>query len=126
MGEWMTRKMEANECMKDQVVELENQINQGLRNRQAIIENLERQFEYLEKIQPTKSLPRTINSKPRHEFIYKPPSNRNDNDKGDVAFIEEDENEPIPTIPNSILNNSNSLTISPFIKDCTVHIPYTM
>nr|GEX37547.1 reverse transcriptase domain-containing protein [Tanacetum cinerariifolium] len=79
--------MEANEHMKDQVVELENRINQ------AIIENLERQFEYLEKIQPTKSLPHTINSKLRHEFVYKPPSNRNDNKKGDVAFIKKDDKE---------------------------------
>ncbi|GJT87884.1 hypothetical protein Tco_1069601 [Tanacetum coccineum] len=44
MREWMTRQMEANERMKDQVVELENRINQGLRNRQVIIKNLERQF----------------------------------------------------------------------------------
>ncbi|GKD62479.1 hypothetical protein Tco_1299988, partial [Tanacetum coccineum] len=56
MREWMGRQTEANERMKDQMVKLENQINQGLRNRQAIIENLERQFEYLEKIQPTESL----------------------------------------------------------------------
>ncbi|GJT34707.1 reverse transcriptase domain-containing protein [Tanacetum coccineum] len=57
MREWMARQTEANEHMKNQVVELEHKINQGLRNRQAIIENLERQFEYLEKIQPTKSFP---------------------------------------------------------------------
>ncbi|GJZ45412.1 hypothetical protein Tco_0593008 [Tanacetum coccineum] len=44
MREWMARKIEANERMKNRVVELENRINQGLRNRQAIIENLERQF----------------------------------------------------------------------------------
>ncbi|GKB84544.1 hypothetical protein Tco_0956816 [Tanacetum coccineum] len=91
MREWMARQMKANERMKDQVVELENQINQGLRNRQVIIENLERQFKYLEKIQPTKSLAHTTNIKPRHEFVYKPPSSRNENDKGDVTFIEEDE-----------------------------------
>ncbi|GKD16672.1 hypothetical protein Tco_1205830, partial [Tanacetum coccineum] len=71
----------------DKVVELERQINQGLRNRQAIIENLERQFKYLEKIQPTKSLPRTTNVKPRHEFVYKPPSIRNENDKGDDSTM---------------------------------------
>ncbi|GJS53047.1 hypothetical protein Tco_0626409 [Tanacetum coccineum] len=41
MREWMARKTEANERMKNKVVELENQINQGLRNRQAIIKNLE-------------------------------------------------------------------------------------
>ncbi|GJR37990.1 hypothetical protein Tco_1213674 [Tanacetum coccineum] len=45
--EWMARQTEATKRMKNQVVELENQINQGLRNRQAIIKNLERQFEYL-------------------------------------------------------------------------------
>nr|GEV98459.1 hypothetical protein [Tanacetum cinerariifolium] len=73
MKEWMARKMEANEHMKDQGVELENQINQGLRNRQAFIENLERQFKYFEKIQHTKSFYRTTNAKPRPEFVYKPP-----------------------------------------------------
>ncbi|GJR95606.1 hypothetical protein Tco_0267780 [Tanacetum coccineum] len=91
MKEWMARKMEANEKMKDQVVELGRQIDQGLRNRQAIIENLERQFEYL----------------------------------GDVKFIEEDAIKPIPTMPNPSLINSNSPTVSPFLKDFTVHIPYT-
>ncbi|GJY59073.1 reverse transcriptase domain-containing protein [Tanacetum coccineum] len=35
---WMASQTKANECMKNQVVELENQINQGLRNHQAIIE----------------------------------------------------------------------------------------
>ncbi|GKB47311.1 hypothetical protein Tco_0898064 [Tanacetum coccineum] len=34
MRKWMASQTEANERMKDQVVELENQINQGLRNRQ--------------------------------------------------------------------------------------------
>ncbi|GKB70472.1 hypothetical protein Tco_0931884 [Tanacetum coccineum] len=97
MREWMARQMEANERMKDQVVELERQINQGLRNRHVIIKNLERQFKYLEKTQYTKSLPRTTNTKPRQEFVYKPPSIRNENDKGDVEFIEEDETQPIPT-----------------------------
>ncbi|GJU99179.1 hypothetical protein Tco_1328450 [Tanacetum coccineum] len=86
--------LEANERMKDHVVELERQIDQGSRNRQAIIENLERQFEYLEKIQPTKSLPRTANTKLRHEFVYKPPSIRNKNDKGDAKFIEGDAIKP--------------------------------
>nr|GEY02212.1 hypothetical protein [Tanacetum cinerariifolium] len=68
MIEWMAKHMEANKRMKDQVVELENQISQGLRDHQAIIVNLERQFSYLEKIQPTESLPRTTNTKPRHEL----------------------------------------------------------
>ncbi|GKB16017.1 hypothetical protein Tco_0849940, partial [Tanacetum coccineum] len=87
MKEWMARQTEANERMKDQVVELERQINQGLRNRQAIIANLERQ--------------------------------------GDVKAIEEDETKPIPTMPNLKPINSNSPTVLPFLKDCTVHIPYT-
>nr|GEU29637.1 hypothetical protein [Tanacetum cinerariifolium] len=47
MREWMARQTKANECMKNHVVELEQKINQGLRNRQAIIENLERQFKFL-------------------------------------------------------------------------------
>ncbi|GJV58400.1 hypothetical protein Tco_1459405 [Tanacetum coccineum] len=91
MREWMARQTEASERMKDQVVELENRINQGLRNHQAIIENLERQFKYLEKIQPTKSFAHSTNIKPRHEFVYKPPSSQHENDKVDVKFIEEDE-----------------------------------
>ncbi|GJT86563.1 hypothetical protein Tco_1068280 [Tanacetum coccineum] len=60
MREWMTRQMEANEDIKNQVVELENRINQGLRNHQGIIQNLERQFEYLEKIQPSESFPHAV------------------------------------------------------------------
>ncbi|GJU43386.1 hypothetical protein Tco_1200652 [Tanacetum coccineum] len=125
MKEWMAGQMEANERMKNHVVELERKINQGLRNRQAIIKNLERQFEFLEKkILRIKSIPRTTNTKPRHEFVYKPPSTRNENDKGDIEFIEEDEIKPIPTMPNPSLINSNSPTVSPFLKDCTVHIPY--
>ncbi|GJW02212.1 hypothetical protein Tco_1561068 [Tanacetum coccineum] len=126
MREWMTRQTEANERMKNQVVELERQITQGLRNRQAIIENLERKVKYLnEKIQPTKSLPRTTNSKPRHEFVYKPPSIQNKNDKGNVKFIKHEEIEPIPTVPNPNPIISNSPTVPPFLKDCTVHISYT-
>ncbi|GKC09403.1 reverse transcriptase domain-containing protein [Tanacetum coccineum] len=38
MREWMGRQTEANERMKDQMVELENQINQGLRNRSGLSE----------------------------------------------------------------------------------------
>ncbi|GJV21202.1 hypothetical protein Tco_1370222 [Tanacetum coccineum] len=125
MKEWMARKTEANERMKDQVVELERKINQGLRNRQVIVKNLERQFKYLEKTQHTKFLPRTINTKLTHEFVYKPPSVRNENDKGDVKFIEEDAIYPILTMPNPKTVNSNSPTVTPFIKDCTMHIPYT-
>ncbi|GJX61922.1 hypothetical protein Tco_0294822 [Tanacetum coccineum] len=68
MREWMASQTKANERMKNQVVELENQINQGLRNHQAIIQNLERQFEHLVKKQPSKSLPRATNTKPRHEI----------------------------------------------------------
>ncbi|GJS07145.1 reverse transcriptase domain-containing protein [Tanacetum coccineum] len=99
--------------------------NSKILNRQASIKNLKRKFEYLKKIQPSKSLPRTTYTKPRHEFVYKPPLIRNENDKGDVEFIKEDETQPIPTIPNSSLINSNSPTVSPYLKDCTVHIPYT-
>ncbi|GKA81699.1 hypothetical protein Tco_0788391 [Tanacetum coccineum] len=57
---------EVNERTKNQVVELERPIKQ--RNRQAIIENLERQFEYLnKKVQRSESLPRTTYTKLRHE-----------------------------------------------------------
>ncbi|GKD43096.1 hypothetical protein Tco_1267741 [Tanacetum coccineum] len=106
MKEWMARQAKANERMKNHVVELERKINEGLRNYQAIIENLEMQFEALnEKIQRTKSLPRTTNTKPRHEF--------------------EDEIEPIQTMPNPSLIISNLPTVPPFLKNYTVHIPYT-
>ncbi|GKE26168.1 hypothetical protein Tco_1441552 [Tanacetum coccineum] len=98
--EWIARQMEAKESMKDRVVELERQNNQGLRNRQAIIENLD-----------------------RHEFVYKPPSIRNENDKGDIEFIEEDEIQPIQTMPNPNSIMSNSPTILPFLKD-SVQIRY--
>ncbi|GKB34577.1 reverse transcriptase domain-containing protein [Tanacetum coccineum] len=126
MGEWMASQIKANEHMKNQVVELESQTNQGLRNHQAMIEDLERQFGYFnEKVRRTKSLSRTTNAKPTHEFVYKPPLNRNENEKGDVLFIKEDEIEPIPTMPNPSPIISNSPTVSPFLKDCTVHIPYT-
>ncbi|GKD70877.1 hypothetical protein Tco_1324967 [Tanacetum coccineum] len=107
------------------MVELERKINQGLRNCQAIIENLERQFKYLEKTQQTKSLPHTTNTKPRHEFVYKPPLIQNENDKGDVKFIDEDAINPILTMSNPNQINSNSPTVIPFLKDCTVHISYT-
>nr|GEU60844.1 hypothetical protein [Tanacetum cinerariifolium] len=63
--------------------------------------------------------------KPRHEIIYNIPSIRNNNDKGNVKFIEEEETEPNPTMPNPNLIMSNSPTVSPFLKDCTVHISYT-
>ncbi|GJZ89467.1 hypothetical protein Tco_0661249 [Tanacetum coccineum] len=122
MREWMASQMKANEHMKNQVVELENQINQGLRNHQVIIQNLERQFEFL---LPTESLPRTTNTKLRHEFVYKPPSIQNDDNKGDVKFIEVDETQPVPTMPNPNPIKANSPTVWPFPKDCTVHIPYT-
>ncbi|GJZ36339.1 hypothetical protein Tco_0582530 [Tanacetum coccineum] len=73
----------------------------------------------------TESLPRATNTKPRHEFFYKSPSIRKENDKGDVKFIEEDAINPIPTIPSPSLINSKSPTVSPYLKDFTVHIPYT-
>nr|GEV84511.1 hypothetical protein [Tanacetum cinerariifolium] len=80
MKEWMANQMEANERIKNQVVELEQKINQVLRNHQAIIENLERQD---------------------HEI------------------------KPIPTVPNPKLVNSNSPTVSPFLMDYTMYIPYS-
>nr|GEU49117.1 hypothetical protein [Tanacetum cinerariifolium] len=69
MREWMDRQADANELMKNQVVELERKVNQGLKNRQAIIENLERQFKYLEKTQCTKTLPYTTKPKPKKEVM---------------------------------------------------------
>ncbi|GJY71274.1 hypothetical protein Tco_0474977 [Tanacetum coccineum] len=102
MKEWMARQTEVNERIKDQ-----------------------RQVKYLEKISQTESLPYTTNTKPRHEFVYKPPSIRNENDKGDVKAIEEDETKPIPTFPNLKPINSNSQTVLPFLKECTEHITYT-
>ncbi|GJY29041.1 hypothetical protein Tco_0404808 [Tanacetum coccineum] len=64
MREWMAKRTKANERMKDPVVELKIQINQGLRNRQPIIENLERQFEFLDKkTLRTKSLPQRKDDK---------------------------------------------------------------
>ncbi|GKA43652.1 hypothetical protein Tco_0736376 [Tanacetum coccineum] len=76
-------------------------------------------------LMPTETLPPTTNTKPRHEIVYNIPSIQNDNDKGDVKFIEEEETEPNPTMPNPNLIMSYSPTVSPFLKDCTVHIPYT-
>ncbi|GKE56077.1 hypothetical protein Tco_1495262, partial [Tanacetum coccineum] len=73
----------------------------------------------------TESPHHTTNTKPKHEIFYKPPSIRNANDKGDVEFIEEDKVKPIPTMPSLKLINSNSPTVSPFLKDYTVHILYT-
>ncbi|GKF56065.1 hypothetical protein Tco_0166405, partial [Tanacetum coccineum] len=101
--------------MKNQVVELERKINQGLRNRQAIIENLKRQFEFLKnKNLYTESLPRTTNTKLRHEFVYKTPSIRNENDKGDAKCIEENHIKPIPTMPNPnlIMSYTNAKTFA--------------
>nr|GEV04760.1 reverse transcriptase domain-containing protein [Tanacetum cinerariifolium] len=93
-------------------------------NSKILYSNQNRSPNY-KKILHTKSIPCTTNTKPRHEIVYKPPSIRNKNDKGEVAFIEEDEIKPIltMTIPKPI--NSNSPTVSPYLKDCTVHIPYT-
>ncbi|GJS14885.1 reverse transcriptase domain-containing protein [Tanacetum coccineum] len=69
MRKWMSSQIKANEEMKNQVVELERKISHGLRNHQAIIQNLERQFEFLEKKNLcTDSLPLTTNTKLRHEF----------------------------------------------------------
>nr|GEW35591.1 hypothetical protein [Tanacetum cinerariifolium] len=75
-------------------------------------------------VQRYKSLPCTTNTQSRHEFVYKPPSIRNENDKGDVKFIKEDEIKPIPTTPNPNPIMSSSPTIPPFLKDSTMHILY--
>ncbi|GKD87914.1 hypothetical protein Tco_1359068 [Tanacetum coccineum] len=56
-----------------------------------------------------------------YESVYKPPSIRNENDKGDVAAIEEDAIKPIPTMSNPSLIKYNS----PFLKNSTMHILYT-
>nr|GEV26730.1 reverse transcriptase domain-containing protein [Tanacetum cinerariifolium] len=85
--EWMARQTKANERMKNKVVELENQISQGLRNCHMIIENLESQ-------------------------------------SGDVKLIEVDKIKPIPTMLNLNPIMSNSPTVSSYLKDCTMHIPY--
>nr|GEY07869.1 integrase, catalytic region, zinc finger, CCHC-type, peptidase aspartic, catalytic [Tanacetum cinerariifolium] len=47
-----------------------------------------------------------------------------DDTPGDVAVIEEDAIEPILTMLNPNLINSNSPIVKPFLKDFTVHIPY--
>ncbi|GJR20235.1 hypothetical protein Tco_0968762 [Tanacetum coccineum] len=44
---------------------------------------------------------------------------------GDVKLIEKDETQPIPTMPNLSLIKSNSPTVSHYLKDCIVNIPYT-
>ncbi|GJR71730.1 hypothetical protein Tco_0830432 [Tanacetum coccineum] len=83
---------------------------------------------YLEKkLQRTKSLPHTTKPKSRREVmegVRKPPSIRNENDKGDVEAIEEDETKPILTMPNPNLILTSSPTVSPFLKDYTAHISY--
>ncbi|GJV72751.1 hypothetical protein Tco_1492746 [Tanacetum coccineum] len=113
----MARQVEANENMKNQALELECQINQGLRNRQAIIENLGSQFKFLEKKnQPFESFPRTTKTKLRHEFVYKPPFIQNENDKGDVESIEDDEIKPILNMQNPNLSNSNSPSCCLFLR----------
>ncbi|GJS17941.1 hypothetical protein Tco_0412413 [Tanacetum coccineum] len=99
--------------------ELKEMRDGRLRNHQAIIQNLERQFEFL---LPTETLSPTTNTKLRHEFVYKI---RNDDNKGDVKLIEADETQLVPTMPNPNPIEANSPTVSPFPKDCTVHIPYT-
>ncbi|GJW16022.1 hypothetical protein Tco_0020155 [Tanacetum coccineum] len=51
-------------------------------------------------------------------------ANERMNNQGNVKFIEEDEITPIPTIPNPKPINSNSPTVSLFLKDYTVNITY--
>ena len=100
--EMMIEWMEGNESMKNHVVETK--------------------LGEKKEVHHTESLPQTTDSNPGHEFVYKPPSIRNEHDKGDVEFIEEDETESIPTMPNPNQIISSSLTVSPFLEDCTVHI----
>ncbi|GJT37243.1 hypothetical protein Tco_0937108 [Tanacetum coccineum] len=60
-----------------------------------------------------------------HMKNQKTPSFRNENDKGNVKAIEAGKTKLIPTMPNPNCINPNSPTVSPFLKDSTVHIPYT-
>ncbi|GJX61380.1 hypothetical protein Tco_0294280 [Tanacetum coccineum] len=81
-----------------------------------------------DKIQRTKSLPHTTKPKSRQEVVertFKSSSNLNENNKGDVEIIEEDEIEPIPIMPNPSPIMFSSPTVSPLLKDCTVYILYT-
>nr|GEY37505.1 hypothetical protein [Tanacetum cinerariifolium] len=52
-------------------------------------------------------------------FLYNTPNEA-------FKILEDKENvtEPFPTLPNPQPINSNSPTVSPFLKECTVHIPY--
>nr|GEU65431.1 protein transparent testa glabra 1 [Tanacetum cinerariifolium] len=52
-------------------------------------------------------------------------SNEDIKNQGNVEAIEEDKTQPIPTMPNPNPIMSNSPTVSPYLKDCTVHIPHT-
>ncbi|GJV16711.1 peptidase C48, SUMO/sentrin/Ubl1 [Tanacetum coccineum] len=93
MREWIAILIEANKNMKNQFLE--------------------------KKIQRTNFLPDTTKPKSGQDVVdgvYKPPSNRNENDKGDVEFIKENETQPIPIIQNSKLINSNSPTGEEFNK----------
>nr|GFA29083.1 hypothetical protein [Tanacetum cinerariifolium] len=107
MREWMDSQIKANERMKNQVVELECQINQGVRNHQVVIHFLERKLKFLNgklEVQRTISLPHTTIPKSRQEDvegIFKPPAIRNEHENDDVEIVEEDEIELIPTMPNS-------------------------
>ncbi|GJZ15095.1 hypothetical protein Tco_0550772 [Tanacetum coccineum] len=65
-------------------------------------------------------------------FLYNTPNkafqileDKNDNNKGDIKFIKVDETQPVPTMSNPNPIEANSLTVSSFLKDCTMHIPYT-
>lgn len=91
------------------------ELDQGKRNHQAIIQDMEKKQE----VHYTESLPHTTDSNPRHEFVYKPTPIRNEHDKGDVEVIEE----PITTMSTPIITSSP--TVSPFLEDCTMHIPTT-
>nr|GEU29208.1 retrotransposon protein, putative, Ty1-copia subclass [Tanacetum cinerariifolium] len=60
-------------------------------------------------------------------FLYKTPNKAFKilEDKVNVKAIKEEEINSIPTVPNPKPINFNSPTVSPFLKDYTVHIIYT-
>nr|GEW76123.1 hypothetical protein [Tanacetum cinerariifolium] len=115
MGEWMASQIKANERMKDHVVKLDRQIMQGLRNHQAMIEDLERKFNIFIR---RSSIPNPI-------LVPQVPNRDMSLSTNHPLLIEEDEIEPILAMTNPSPTMYNSPTVSPFAKDCTVHIPYT-
>ncbi|GJX20563.1 hypothetical protein Tco_0223240 [Tanacetum coccineum] len=99
---------------------MEEMMRELMASQTKVNERMKNQF-----LLPTETLPLATNTKLRHEIIYNIPSIRNDNDKGDVKLIEEEETEPNLTMRNPNLIMTNSPTVLPFLKDCTVHFLYT-